>query len=82
MGFFDDLNRIASGDSKDYSDTGDAGKDAVSNHDGGGKYNQGMASRETGSGQKETSSAWHTARDDYEKDEGMGDRHEGHWYKK
>lgn len=62
-----------------YSNTGDAAKDSVSNSYSRG-YGQGDAAKETGSSAKSTSDAWHTARDDYQKDEGKDDRHKTKWW--
>lgn len=66
--------------SSNFSSTGDSKADAVSNRTGGG-YSQTDARDETGATTKEASQAWHTARDDYEQDEGLGDRHQGGWKK-
>lgn len=61
-----------------FSDTGDEAADAVSNRDGG-KYDEGDAATETGTSEKEAEGTYHAARDDYQEDEGLGDRHDGGW---
>lgn len=80
MGIFDGLFGPESNDSAadNYSSTGDDRADAVSNRSGG-SYDKADASTETGCSSRDTSSAWHTARDDYQRDEGLGDRHDGGW---
>jgi hypothetical protein len=62
-----------------YSSTGNQAADDVSNRTGG-EYGQSDAARETGTSSSQTNSAWHDARDDYEKDEGLSDRHSGGWF--
>ena len=64
--------------SSGFSDTGNEEADEVSNRSGGG-YDQGDAATETGSAPGDVSSAWHTARDDYQENEGLGDRHDDGW---
>jgi hypothetical protein len=64
--------------SSGFSSTGNSAADDVSNRSGG-DYHQRDAAIETGASSSEASAAWHTARDDNEEVEGLGDRHDGGW---
>lgn len=65
---------------KDFSSTGNPAADEVSNRDGGGDYSHRDARIETGATKAEQARAHHAARDDYEKEEKLGDRHESPWW--
>ena len=84
IAFWEAQDRVAergspgSDPSSGFSDTGNNAADDVSNRSGSG-YSQGDASTETGASSSDASAAWHSARDDYEADEGLGDRHDGGW---
>lgn len=62
-----------------FSNTDDARADAISNRDDG-EYNPNESRIETGATRAEQAQAWHAARDDYEKEEGLPDRHESKWW--
>lgn len=63
-----------------FSNTGNPAADAVSNRNGGREYSPEDARTETEASKADQARAYHTARDDYEKEEGLGDRHKSSWW--
>jgi hypothetical protein len=61
-----------------FSNTGNAQADEVSNRNGG-DYHQSDARRETEATNRQASQAWHDARDDEQAGQGWFDRHDGGW---
>ena len=76
--YWDRQERSGRDPSSGFSSTGNSAADDVSNRSGG-DYSQRDAATETGASSMEASAAWHSARDDYEEAEGLGDRHDGGW---